>query len=253
MRNETLQRAFDGLGNPEPAGAVLETVPRERDAVIARGQRGDNAPMARSNEEPTAKGAAADARETALIDGARSGDQASFEELVNVYQDLAVRTAYVIVGDLDEANDAAQDGFVKAFYALAGFRAGAPFRPWLLRIVANEAINRRRAAQRRVELRLRVGAADPPGAALTGPEEAAVAGERSARLLLAVNQLSIEDRLVIAYRYWFDLGEAEMAEALGVARGTVKSRLSRALGRLRAVLGTDALAAPDGEGSDGDA
>jgi DNA-directed RNA polymerase specialized sigma24 family protein len=68
-----------------------------------------------------------------------------------------------------------------------------------------------------------------------------------------VNQLRIEDRLVIAYRYWFDLGEAEMAEALGVARGTVKSRLSRALGRLRAVLGPDALAAPDGEGSDDDA
>jgi RNA polymerase sigma-70 factor (ECF subfamily) len=209
--------------------------------------------MARSSTEPTATAAAAAARETALIDGARSGDQASFEELVNIYQDLAVRTAYVIVGDHDEANDAAQDGFVKAFYALGGFRAGAPFRPWLLRIVANEAINRRRAAQRRAELRVRVSLADPPGAALTGPEDAALIGERRARLLRAVNELRHEDRLVLAYRYWFDLGEAEMAEALGVARGTVKSRLSRALGRLRAVLGADALLPPVGEGSDGDA
>jgi RNA polymerase sigma factor (sigma-70 family) len=248
-----LQRAFDGSGNRDPASPVLETRPRERDAVIEQGRRGDNAPMASSSEEPTAKGAAADARESALIDGARSGDQASFEELVNIYQDLAVRTAYVIVGDHDEANDAAQDGFVKAFYALGGFRSGAPFRPWLLRIVANEAINRRRAAQRRAELRVRVGAADPPGAALTGPEETALTGERSAQLLRAVNQLRLEDRLVIAYRYWFDLGEAEMAEALGVARGTVKSRLSRALGRLRAVLGTDAGLPAVGEGSDGDA
>jgi RNA polymerase sigma factor (sigma-70 family) len=209
--------------------------------------------MARSSEEPTATGAAVDARETALIDGARAGDQASFEELVNTYQDLAVRTAYVIVGDHDEANDAAQDGFVKAFYALGGFRAGAPFRPWLLRIVANEAINRRRAAQRRVELRLRVSAADPHGPALTGPEEAALTGERSAQLLEAVNQLRLEDRLVIAYRYWFDLGESEMAVALGVARGTVKSRLSRALGRLRSVLGSDPGIATVGEGSDRDA
>jgi RNA polymerase sigma factor (sigma-70 family) len=209
--------------------------------------------MARSSEEPTAKRIAIDARETALIDGARSGDQASFEELVNIYQDLAVRTAYVIVGDHDEANDAAQDGFVKAFYALGGFRAGAPFRPWLLRIVANEAINRRRAAQRRAELRLRVSAVDPPGAGLSGPEEAALIGERSARLLRAVNELRHEDRLVIAYRYWFELGEADMAEALGVARGTVKSRLSRALGRLRAVLGADTPFGPLGEGTDEDA
>jgi RNA polymerase sigma-70 factor (ECF subfamily) len=209
--------------------------------------------MARSSEEPTAKRVAVDARETALIDGARSGDQASFEELVNIYQDLAVRTAYVIVGDHDEANDAAQDGFVKAFYALDGFRAGAPFRPWLLRIVANEAINRRRAAQRRSELRLRVSAADSPGAAPSGPEEAALIGERSARLLRAVNELRHEDRLVIAYRYWFDLGEAEMAEALGVARGTVKSRLSRALGRLRVVLGADTPFGPVGTGIDDDA
>jgi RNA polymerase sigma-70 factor, ECF subfamily len=200
--------------------------------------------MPRPREEPAAKGFIADARESGLIDRARSGDQASFEELVNVYQDLAVRTAYVIVGDHDEANDAAQDGFVKAFYALAGFRAGAPFRPWLLRIVANEAINRRRAGQRRAELRLRVGAADPSGAALTGPEEAALAEERNARLLLAVNQLRIEDRLVIAYRYWFDLSEEEMARALGVPRGTVKSRLSRALARLRRTLTEDARLQP---------
>ena len=206
--------------------------------------------MARSTEEPTAGGAGGDTHETILIDGARSGDQASFEELVNVYQDLAVRTAYVIVGDHDEANDAAQDGFVKAFYALDRFRAGAPFRPWLLRIVANEAINRRRAAQRRSELRMRVSAADPPGAEMSGPEEAALAEERGARLLRAVNELRFEDRLVIAYRYWFELGEGEMAEALGVARGTVKSRLSRALGRLRVVLGNEVPSPSIGEIND---
>ena len=113
------------------------------------------------------------------------------------------------------------------------------------------------AIKRRIEsdnLHLvRLAWADPHGAALTGPEEAALTGERSAQLLRAVNQLRVEDRLVIAYRYWFDLGEAEMAEALKVARGTVKSRLSRALRRLRAGLEGDTGLPPVGEGSGRDA
>ena len=90
------------------------------------------------------------ADEAELIERAHHGDAGGFEELVTIYQDLAIRTAYVVLADHDEASDAAQDAFVKAFYALGTFRAGAPFRPWLLRIVANEAINRRRASQRRI-------------------------------------------------------------------------------------------------------
>jgi RNA polymerase sigma-70 factor (ECF subfamily) len=66
---------------------------------------------------------------------------------------------------------------------------------------------------------------------------AALAEERRRELLTAVNTLKPEDRLVIAYRYWFDLSEAEMASALGCARGTVKSRLARAMARLRDRLG----------------
>ncbi len=189
-----------------------------------------------------------EAREARLIEQARAGDPAGFEELVTTYQDLAIRTAYVIVGDHDEASDAAQEGFVKAFNALGRFRAGAPFRPWILRIVANEAINRRRAAQRRTELGVRVSVADPPRHLEAAPEEAVLAGEQRAELLAAVNGLRTEDRLVIAYRYWLDLPEAEMAAALGVPRGTVKSRLSRALGRLRAALGTAAGPRSRGEG-----
>ncbi len=131
----------------------------------------------------------------------------------------------------------AQDGFVKAYQALGRFRAGAPFRPWLLQIVANEARNRRKATGRRAALALRAGAAADDrssGDAAPSPEAAALAGEQRRLLLEAVNGLREEDRLVIAYRFFFDLSEAEMAEALGCARGTVKSRLSRALGRLRA-------------------
>jgi RNA polymerase sigma-70 factor (ECF subfamily) len=75
-----------------------------------------------------------------------------------------------------------------------------------------------------------------PDTALS-PEGAALASERRETVLAALRRMGEEDRLVIAYRYFFDLSEAEMAEALGVARGTVKSRLSRALARLRQLIG----------------
>lgn len=175
--------------------------------------------------------------ENDLLERAKRGDADAYGELVTRYQALAARTAYVITGSAADAEDAAQDGFVKAYYALDRFRSGAPFRPWLLRIVANEALNRRKAAGRRPTVALSEAESRPSGDAALSPEEAALAGERRTVLLAALNQLPDDDRLVIAYRYFFELSEAEMAEALGVARGTVKSRLSRALGRLREVMG----------------
>jgi RNA polymerase sigma factor (sigma-70 family) len=170
--------------------------------------------------------------EAELVEQARYGDVSAYEQLVRKYQDLAVRTAYVIVGEA-EAQDAAQEAFVKAYRSLGRFRPGSPFRPWLLRIVANEAINRRRAVRRQANLAVRSAEGRLAGDAVPSPEGAALAQEQERELLAAVNGLRPEDRLVIAYRFWFELSEAEMAEALGCARGTVKSRLSRALRRLR--------------------
>jgi RNA polymerase sigma factor (sigma-70 family) len=155
---------------------------------------------------------------------------------VRRHQRIAVRTAYVVGGAAD-AEDVAQTAFLKAYIALGRFRQGAPFRPWLLRIVANEARNRRRWASRRPELEL-TEAHDRPAAAIPTPEEEAEAADRRRRLLTAVNGLRRGDREVIAYRYFLDLSEAEMAEMMDVAPGTVKSRLARALTRLREVLGT---------------
>jgi RNA polymerase sigma-70 factor (ECF subfamily) len=102
--------------------------------------------------------------------------------------------------------------------------------------VANEAINRRRAARRQLNLALRAAESRPEGDAAPSPEGAALERERHEELMQAMTKLKPDDRLVIAYRYWFELSEEEMAEALGVARGTVKSRLSRAIGRLRETL-----------------
>ena len=174
--------------------------------------------------------------ESTLVERARAGDAAAYDVLVARYQDLALRVAYLILGGAAEAEDAAQEGFVKAYFALGRFRAGAPFRPWLLQIVANEARNRRKAAWRRANLTMRAVAEHRAGDTALSPESAALAQERANELLAAVNTLREEERLVVACRYFLGLTEAETAETLNVPKGTVKSRLSRALGRLRVTL-----------------
>ncbi|HVM18298.1 MAG TPA: RNA polymerase sigma factor [Gaiellaceae bacterium] len=173
--------------------------------------------------------------EAELVERARRGDVRAYERIVQTHQGIAFRTAYLVAGDAADAEDAAQEAFVKAYRALGRFRRGAPFRPWLLRIVANEARNRRRTAGRRAALAVRA-AALAERAAADGPDAAAAAAEERARLLRAVERLREEERLVVACRYFLDLSEAETAAALGVRPGTVKSRLSRALERLRALL-----------------
>lgn len=153
--------------------------------------------------------------------------------LVRGHQAVAFRTAFMITGDAAEAEDAAQEAFVKVYRTLERFRSGAPFRPWLLTVVANEARNRRRAAGRRVGLTLRAAEHESQTTAPTSPETVVVADERRAELLGAVEGLREEDREVISLRYFLELTEAEAASIMGCARGTVKSRLSRAVGRLR--------------------
>jgi RNA polymerase sigma factor (sigma-70 family) len=174
--------------------------------------------------------------EAELVARALRGDAAAFGELVDAFADVAFRTAYLITGDVGEAEEAAQEGFVKAYRALDRFREGSPFRPWLLRIVGNTARNRRRAAGRRLGLGLRAEAAAREESAPSS-ERHVVDEERRRSLLDAINALPADDRLVIGARYFLDLHEAEIAELAGVARGTVKSRLFRARRRLADRLG----------------
>ena len=179
-----------------------------------------------------------------LIGLARDGDVQAYGELVERYRDLAFRIAYLITRSAADAEDAAQDAFVKAYYALHRFRQQESFRPWLLRIVSNEARNRVRSARRREGLALRLAEGGSPWDTGPSPEAAAAQRETQDALLGALAALREEDRLVIAYRYLLELSEAETAEILGARPGTVKSRLSRALGRLRGRL--PAGLAPDG-------
>jgi RNA polymerase sigma-70 factor (ECF subfamily) len=171
------------------------------------------------------------------IEAARRGDASAFEELVRRYEEIAYRTAYLVIGDADEARDAAQDGFLRAHAALGRFRPGAEFRPWLLRIVANAARNRRRSAARRAGLALRASRDPASGDAAPSPEVLLLADERRRELLAAINGLREDDRLVITLRWFLELNEEEMAGVLDCPRGTVKSRLSRATARLRDALG----------------
>ena len=175
--------------------------------------------------------------EPELVSRAARGEIPAYEELVRRYQGIAHRTAFLIAGAA-QADDAAQAAFVKAHRALGRFDRSRPFRPWLLRIVVNEARNLRRAEARRAALELRA-AGEPEPEAAPSPEDEAAARERRDALLAAVNRLDEADREVIGMRYFLELGEAETAAALGVAVGTVKSRLSRALGRLRTVMEAD--------------
>jgi RNA polymerase sigma factor (sigma-70 family) len=173
------------------------------------------------------------AEDSVLIARAVRGDSAAYEEIVQRYQQVAFRTAYVVTGSAADAEDAAQEAFVKAYRALDRFRPDAQFRPWLLRIVANEARNRVRSSGRRQHLELRLAEGFRPGDAAPSPEAVALAGDERRRLLAMVNTLSGDDRRVIACRYFLDLSSEETAATLGVPEGTVKSRLSRALARLR--------------------
>src|SRR5258708_13418321 len=160
-----------------------------------------------------------------LFTRAQRGDKVAYEEIVRRYQDIAFRTAYVITGSSADAEDAAQEGFVKAYRALAAFRTGAEPRPWLLRIVANEARNRARSAGRRHQLELRLAERFRPGDAAPSPEAAAVAPEDPTRLLVHVNGLSDEDRQAIATRYFLELSGEATAPARGLPHGTVQPRL----------------------------
>ena len=125
---------------------------------------------------------------------------------------------------------------MKAFQHLSRFRAGEPFGPWLLRIVANETRNLTRSRRRREALALRLCSTETEGTAADGPVDQVLAAERRARLVAAVNALPERDRQVLVCRYFLELSEAETAQVLAWPLGSVKSRTARALNRLRGLV-----------------
>lgn len=179
-----------------------------------------------------------DASDSDILARVRAGDSGAYAELVRRHAPMARRTA-VVLGAGAEAEDVVQEALVKAYRALAGFRTGEAFRPWLLKIVANEARNHLRAARRRT-------AREQTAAALSAdlfaqsadldPASTAITRDRAAVLLAALRALPDRDRLVVSCRFLLELDEAETAVTLGWPRGTVKSRLHRALRKMRTEL-----------------
>jgi RNA polymerase sigma factor (sigma-70 family) len=177
--------------------------------------------------------------EQGLIARAQRGEAQAYEQLVQQYEQIAFRVAYLIMHEEQEAADAAQDAFLRAYRALSSFKLDQPFRPWLLRIVTNTALNRIQAAQRRERMAERYTQqviVENSGQSIEG---LAVKREQQQRLIAAVRQLHPDQQALIALRYFMELPEAEVAEALNIPRGTVKSRLHRTLAKLREIIERD--------------
>ncbi|MFN0096251.1 MAG: RNA polymerase sigma factor [Dehalococcoidia bacterium] len=170
----------------------------------------------------------------AAIRAVRAGDREAFARLVTLHGERAFRAAFLILRDAAAAEDATQEGLIRAYQSLDRFRLGDPFGAWLVRIVVNVALNEVRSRQRRLSWLPRLWAGAPRS--LPGPASAVAAGERRAELHEAMAELSEQDRVALYLRYYLGLNEREMATALGCAQGTVKSRLSRASQRLRALI-----------------
>jgi RNA polymerase sigma-70 factor (ECF subfamily) len=180
--------------------------------------------------------------DAALVAQVRAGDLGAFGDLVTRHTASAHRTA-VLLGAGDDADDVVQEAFVKAYHTITGLRGDASFRSWLLAIVANETRNLHRSRKRRDGLAVRAAAREGTGVGPDTPTESALADERRAALVRALRGLDERLREVMVFRFLLDLSEAETAQVLGCPTGTVKSRTSRGLAKLRATLGP---AAPTG-------
>jgi RNA polymerase sigma factor (sigma-70 family) len=170
-----------------------------------------------------------------LTERAQGGDLTAYEELVRRHEDVAFRTAYLILRDPDDAGDAAQEAFVRAHQRISRFKAGGQFRPWLMRIVVNQALNMQKARRRRRAAAERLTAEHPP--AEIGIDERIMERERARALWSALEALGERERAILYLRYFLQMSEGELAEYLGCAPGTVKSRIHRALQKLRDVIG----------------
>ena len=175
--------------------------------------------------------------ESTLIRHAANGEAAAWEPLMLAHQEAVFRLSYLLLGDPDDAQDVAQETFLRAWRHLKRFDPTRPLRPWLLSIASNLASNRRRSAGRYVSALMRAFRNEPVFSASL--EEKSAQRMQASDLWKAVQSLNTPDQQIIYLRYFLDLSVAETAQALNVAEGTVKSRSSRALERLRGIIPQD--------------
>jgi RNA polymerase sigma-70 factor (ECF subfamily) len=169
----------------------------------------------------------------------RSGDHEAFAKLFEQYKNLVYKTAYLMLGNPQDAEEALQEIFVLVYRSLAGYDPHkGSFTTWLYRVSMNYCLNQRR--KRRVEA-LRLDAAERTSA--ESPATAVELADRDA-VREAIAELGQDQRAVVVLRYYFELPYQEIAQVLGVPVGTVKSRLDRALRMLRGILKANGDVAP---------
>ena len=195
-------------------------------------EAGTPPPPSPSQPPDGAKRMGSEGDDRGLVDKTLAGDRAAFGELVERYAAQARRVARAVLGDPDDADDAAQDGFLSALVKLAQYDARRPFGPWLMRIVANAATDRRR--------RRSVRRAEPLDPAMVGggprPDVAAVQSELGDRLRAALAELPERRRTAVVLFDVEGYSHAEIAGMLGVPEGTVRSEVFHGRRRLRALL-----------------
>jgi RNA polymerase sigma-70 factor, ECF subfamily len=172
---------------------------------------------------------AEDISESWLLEQALAGDLDAFGELIRLYERPVFNLAYRMLGNGAEAEDAAQEAFLRAYTNLHRYDTERPFKTWLLSITSNHCIDRLR--KRRLTW-LSLDEPLPPHPALVsseaGPEASAIAHELSVHIQELLSTLSDEYRIVVVLRYWYDLSYTEIAQMLETTESAIKSRLFRA-------------------------
>ena len=183
-----------------------------------------------------------DGRESALVQQCAVGDEGACSELVAEHQRMVIQLAMNLLGDRDEALDLSQEVFLRVFRTIHRFRGQSSLRTWIYRIAVNQARNRHRFWRRRhradqVSLDQHVAShGDLPTGTSVTPERVLEQKELASRLQAALDRLPFDQRSVIVLREVDGLSYEEIAYSLGVAVGTVKSRLTRARRALRIEL-----------------
>lgn len=178
------------------------------------------------------------------VNAALDGNQDAFADIVYAYQDAVYNLCYRMLGERGEAEDAAQEAFLRAYLNLTRYDPARSFKTWLLSIASNYCIDRLR--RRRLQWmslddepvadRLALHSDDPE------PEPATLTKEQSVAIQGMLNELSPDYRAVVVLRYWYDYSYAEIADIMDTTESAVKSRLFRARQALADKLGSDSAA-----------
>jgi len=172
--------------------------------------------------------------DAALVAASQKGDEKAFGEIVRRYQRAVHRLAWSLTRNASDADDLAQETFVRAWGAIGRFELGSPLYPWLARIVTNQAFSLFRHRKRRPETSIEpLLEAGRQWGVEDDPAEHAAHGQRAARLRVCCGELAEEHQSVLALRVVQDLSYEEIARVLSVPIGTVMSRLSRARAELK--------------------